>query len=484
MIKYEDEISLESNEAHNIILHQIIPGKKVLEFGSASGRMTKILKEKYGCEIFIVEIDNIAYSKALNFAQDGICGDIESLEWSEIWKDERFDYIIFADVLEHLQNPYQVLKETKKLLKKNGRVFISIPNIAHNDVWMKLYMNHFDYTDIGILDDSHLHFWAEENLCEFERNTDYQIVNIQYKTIPTKTTEQFKNSINDLPEDLVSLLYSRVNGEVYQFILTLEKKEYALERGASLNVSNKLLGYIIGRVYFDRGQGFCQEDSKTAIAYRVGDEQFEWSIKECVEQDVIALRFDPIEGQACVIKKIEYEINNVSRIDQIEICGESNPLEGILLNSEDPYITFSVGQSKDIFISVRFTISKKSICQFVEAYEKDRESERTEYSKKNDLLLQEIQKREEKEQLYILEIERLEAERKKVILDCDKKDNLLLQEIQKREEKERRYISEIERLETENKNITIENEMYRKEIDILNRDIWIRIKKALKKRVT
>jgi len=45
-----------------------------------------------------------------------------------------FDYVIFADVLEHLRDPLEVLKRTKKYLNENGSVLISVPNIAHNAV--------------------------------------------------------------------------------------------------------------------------------------------------------------------------------------------------------------------------------------------------------------------------------------------------------------------------------------------------------------
>ena len=37
-MKYEEVIEKGANEAHNIILEQIRPGSKVLEFGSAGGR--------------------------------------------------------------------------------------------------------------------------------------------------------------------------------------------------------------------------------------------------------------------------------------------------------------------------------------------------------------------------------------------------------------------------------------------------------------
>ena len=53
---------------------------------------------------------------------------IECIE--NLQSKRKFDHIIFADVLEHLYDPYKVLKESVALLKDDGTILISIPNIS------------------------------------------------------------------------------------------------------------------------------------------------------------------------------------------------------------------------------------------------------------------------------------------------------------------------------------------------------------------
>ena len=52
-------------------------------------------------------------------------------------------------------------------MKEDGEILVSIPNIGHNDILVKLFQNRFDYTSIGLLDNTHIHFWGEENLDTF-----------------------------------------------------------------------------------------------------------------------------------------------------------------------------------------------------------------------------------------------------------------------------------------------------------------------------
>ena len=51
---------------------------------------------------------------------------------------EKFDYIIFGDVLEHLMNPEEVLRKLRKYLKTGGHIIISMPNVKHYSVLLPL----------------------------------------------------------------------------------------------------------------------------------------------------------------------------------------------------------------------------------------------------------------------------------------------------------------------------------------------------------
>jgi SAM-dependent methyltransferase len=72
----------------------------------------------------------------------------------------KFDVILFADVLEHVPDPLGVLRFYLAFLKSNGRVVVSLPNVASWDRRLALLLGHFDYADSGIMDRTHLRFFT------------------------------------------------------------------------------------------------------------------------------------------------------------------------------------------------------------------------------------------------------------------------------------------------------------------------------------
>ena len=131
-------------------------GGTVLEIGNRYPRA-----ELYGAEIYQAVVD-IA-SHYLNIC----CADIEQ---DEIPFETKFDYIILADILEHTKEPEKVLLRLKKHLTASGAFIISLPNIMHISIMHQLLHGRFRYTDEGILDRTHLRFFAlTDMLCMLEK---------------------------------------------------------------------------------------------------------------------------------------------------------------------------------------------------------------------------------------------------------------------------------------------------------------------------
>jgi len=75
--------------------------------------------------------------------------------------------LVLADVLEHLEEPWQMLQTIKTKLAQDGVVYASIPNVAYYEVsWRLLWNGTFTYTDTGILDRTHLRFFTKPGMEE------------------------------------------------------------------------------------------------------------------------------------------------------------------------------------------------------------------------------------------------------------------------------------------------------------------------------
>ena len=96
---------------------------QILDVGAGQGFIFDVLKLKNdNLKYSVVEIDKNIHNE---LSQKGIRNIYSS--WKEI-KNYKFDLIILSHVIEHFREPVLYLREIKKLLKKEGCIFIEVPN--------------------------------------------------------------------------------------------------------------------------------------------------------------------------------------------------------------------------------------------------------------------------------------------------------------------------------------------------------------------
>ena len=161
---------LGDNNSLKKMLHLIGRDKEVVDFGCATGYFSNLI-QRNGCIVTGVEINSDAAKVAEKYCQHVIVADLDFVSIPEILPDRKFDVAVFGDILEHLRNPWKILEETKQILREDGYVVASIPNIAHAAIRLSLLQGRFDYTDLGILDNTHIRFFTRKTVKElFERS--------------------------------------------------------------------------------------------------------------------------------------------------------------------------------------------------------------------------------------------------------------------------------------------------------------------------
>jgi 2-polyprenyl-3-methyl-5-hydroxy-6-metoxy-1,4-benzoquinol methylase len=88
----------------------------------------------------------------------------------------QFDCIVFNDVLEHMVDPWAVLRAIKPLLTETGCVVASIPNMRYWPVLNDLFIHaNWEYADTGVLDRTHLRFFTRSTISELFTSSGYRV---------------------------------------------------------------------------------------------------------------------------------------------------------------------------------------------------------------------------------------------------------------------------------------------------------------------
>ena len=167
-----------------------VEAKTILEIGCGVGNTGRVLKSIQGREVVGVDIVPEVKEKADKVYDLFVLGNIENMELK--YPDGFFDCIIYGDVLEHLIDPWMLLKKHHKLLKPGGCVIASIPNIRYYRVMKDLLFNgRFDYKESGIMDKTHLRFFTLNGIMTLFQNADFELVNINRKIRGSKAMKFF-----------------------------------------------------------------------------------------------------------------------------------------------------------------------------------------------------------------------------------------------------------------------------------------------------
>jgi 2-polyprenyl-3-methyl-5-hydroxy-6-metoxy-1,4-benzoquinol methylase len=94
--------------------------------------------------------------------------------------------IVLADVLEHLRNPAAALDLVRRALRDDGRLFVSVPNIANITVRLGLLFGIFEYRDRGILDHTHLRFYTKRTIRRDLEKAGFRILEMGGSSVPIR----------------------------------------------------------------------------------------------------------------------------------------------------------------------------------------------------------------------------------------------------------------------------------------------------------
>ena len=147
---------------------------RVLDVGCGYGGLGRMLHARGVAQVFGVEINPDAASRLDGVYADYWIGDVEQVNLPA--GIEAFDCIVFADVLEHLRDPWGALKRYLQWLKPGGEVVVSIPNVRNIALlYNVLLRGRWRYEESGLLDRTHLRFFTRADILEMLADAGLEI---------------------------------------------------------------------------------------------------------------------------------------------------------------------------------------------------------------------------------------------------------------------------------------------------------------------
>lgn len=219
---YPFDLGDENHPAANVV-RLVGQNKTVLEIGSGPGSITRYLKDPGQCRIVAIEMDPAAAALVAPYCETVLRSDLNDPGWTQQLASHAggFDVIVAADVLEHLYDPWRVLRQMRGLLHSDGFVVVSLPHAGHNAVIASLLNADLEYRENGLLDRTHIRFFGLRNMQSLFDDAGYRILDVKFVIRHPGVTE-LAHQWSALPASLQRALATNRYGAVYQVVIKAE----------------------------------------------------------------------------------------------------------------------------------------------------------------------------------------------------------------------------------------------------------------------
>lgn len=176
-----------AHDVPNPDLLAILPATdRLVEVGCSTGALARAYRSRHpGSHWLGIEIEPSYAEAARAHCQQVLVGDVEALlQDPELREPLRADCWIFGDSLEHLRDPWEVLRRVHGLLPAAGSVCACIPNAQHWSLQARLCLGQFDYEDSGLLDRTHLRWFTPQTMASLFEGCGFRIRHCQPRIFP------------------------------------------------------------------------------------------------------------------------------------------------------------------------------------------------------------------------------------------------------------------------------------------------------------
>jgi methionine biosynthesis protein MetW len=173
------ETFYDPDEASGIICRLIPNGAHVLDVGCGTGSLGAIIERRCGAKVLGIEPDAERAELARRAGLEVVRGEFDD---GFVRRSPAFDVVLFADVLEHVAAPFELLERAQRCLAPSGQIVVSVPNAAHWSMRVMVARGSFVYQPYGILDATHLRWFTESTLIRFMERAGCRVTAVRFST--------------------------------------------------------------------------------------------------------------------------------------------------------------------------------------------------------------------------------------------------------------------------------------------------------------
>jgi len=152
----------------------------ILDVGCSNGTVgAALLRQDDGRIVVGIDNNELYVAEAAEKLSEVVKADLNNLRFTDRFSVNSFDCIIFADILEHLVDPWSSLQNAVAVLKPQGSVVISLPNIRHITSLYAIFAHgYFPRRTRGLFDGTHLRWFTFKDMNSLCQAAGLRVVSV------------------------------------------------------------------------------------------------------------------------------------------------------------------------------------------------------------------------------------------------------------------------------------------------------------------
>jgi methionine biosynthesis protein MetW len=173
---YERDLSAGLTGKYRSVYDKIAGGSRILEIGCSTGYFSEALIRK-NCKVIGVDNEADAVRACQQRGFEAYHCDVGSIGFDNFLSTHAsFDYVLAMDVLEHLVAPHLLVSALAKNLQQKAKLIVTCPNVAYWHVRWRLLQGRWEYTEAGIMDETHLRWFTRATWRKLLAENGFRIV--------------------------------------------------------------------------------------------------------------------------------------------------------------------------------------------------------------------------------------------------------------------------------------------------------------------